>query len=133
MSQMAVVGTRLFIDLQRLDRTAVRADRPSVLAVVDTTTDAVVGTIELMGRNAFADSSGLQHEPGTGKLLVPQAGSLFAPATAASSASIRRRRRRKAHRTEDTLGGSVTDFVIASPERGYAIVLDESSRTCWSR
>jgi hypothetical protein len=30
--------------------------------------------------------------------------------------------------TEDVLGGSLTDFVLASPHKGYAIVLDESLR-----
>ncbi|HWP67598.1 MAG TPA: hypothetical protein VNO26_16995, partial [Candidatus Limnocylindria bacterium] len=130
MSQMALVGERLFVSLQRLDRARgfVPAG-PSLLAVVDTATDAVVAVVELAGRNAFADSAGLQQEPGTGKLLVPQAGSLFRtgdggiervdPEALVSEGFVV---------TEDTLGGSVTDFVVASPARGYAIVLDQSLR-----
>jgi hypothetical protein len=130
MDQMAVVGTRLFVALQRLDRTSgFTPTGPSVLAVVDTATDQVIASIELMGRNAFADSAGLQHEPGTGKLLVPQAGNIFRtgdggiervdPDAMVSEGFLV---------TEDALGGSVTDFVLASPERGYAVVLDENLR-----
>jgi len=130
MSQMALVGTRLFISLQRLDRrTGFKPAGPSMLAVVDTTSDVVIGTIELVGRNSLADSSGLQREPGTGKLLVPQAGNVFRtgdggiervdPEGLVSEGFVV---------TEDVLGGTVTDFVLASPRKGYAIVLDETLR-----
>jgi hypothetical protein len=30
--------------------------------------------------------------------------------------------------TEEALGGSVTDFVLLSPTKGYAVVIDESLR-----
>jgi hypothetical protein len=100
-----------------------------MLAVVDTASDTVVGTIELVGRNSLADSSGLQREPGTGKLLVPQAGDVFRtgdggiervdPEALVSEGFIV---------TEDVLGGTVTDFVLASPHKGYAIVLDQALR-----
>jgi hypothetical protein len=130
MSQMALVGTQLFVSLQRLDRGGgfVPAG-PSMLAVVDTTSDAVVATIELVGRNSLAEASGLQREPGTGKLLVPQAGNVFRtgdggiervdPEALVSEGFIV---------TEDVLGGTITDFVLASPRKGYAIVLDEALR-----
>jgi len=130
MSQMAIVGTQLFINLQRLDRRAgFVGTRPSMLAVIDTTTDTVTGAIELAGRNAFADASGIQREPGTGKLLVPQAGSVFRtgdggiervdPVALASEGFVV---------TEDALGGTITDFVVVGPRKGYAIVIDESLR-----
>jgi hypothetical protein len=130
MSQMAVVGSRLFVSLQRLDRrSGFTPAGPSMLAVVDTATDTVVDAIELVGRNSLADNSGLQREPGTGKLLVPQAGNVFRtgdggiervdPAALASEGFIV---------TEDVLGGTITDFVLVSARKAYAIVLDESLR-----
>jgi hypothetical protein len=130
MSQMVVVGTQLFVNLQRLDRRAgFTGTRPSMLAVIDVATDTVTGAIELLGRNAFADASGLQREPGTGKLLVPQAGSVYRtgdggiervdPVALVSEGFVV---------TEDALGGTVTDFVVVGPQKGYAIVIDESLR-----
>jgi DNA-binding beta-propeller fold protein YncE len=130
MSQMALVGTRLFVSLQRLDRRGGFVPTgPSMLAVIDTASDAVVGAIELLGRNALADSSGIQREPDTGKLLVPQAGSVFRtgdggiervdPEALVSEGFIV---------TEEALGGTITDFVVVTARRGYAIVLDESLR-----
>jgi hypothetical protein len=130
MSQMALVGTRLFVSLQRLDRTSGFAPvGPSWLAVIDTTTDTVVATVPLAGRNTLADNSGLLREPGTGKLLVPQAGNVYRtgdgglervdPATLASEGFAV---------TEDVLGGTITDVVVLSATKGYAIVLDESLR-----
>jgi DNA-binding beta-propeller fold protein YncE len=130
MSQMALVGQRLFVSLQRLDRTrGFEPTGPSWLAVIDTATDAVTGTIELVGRNALADSSGIQREPGTGKLLIPQAGNVYRtgdggiervdPEALVSDGFIV---------TETALGGTITDFVIVSPTKGYAIVLDEALR-----
>jgi hypothetical protein len=130
MSQMVLVGTRLFVSLQRLDRrNGFLPAGASMLAVVDTTSDAVVDTIELVGRNSLADASGLQREPGTGKLLIPQAGDVFRtgdggiervdPEALVSEGFVV---------TEDVLGGSVTDFVLVSPRKAYAIVLDEGLR-----
>jgi DNA-binding beta-propeller fold protein YncE len=130
MSQMALVGDRLFVALQRLDRRqGFEPTGPSWLAVIDPASDTVVGTVVLQGHNAFADASGLQREPGTGKLLVLQAGNVYRtgdggiervdPEALVSEGFLV---------TEDALGGSITDFVVASPSRGYAIVLDESLR-----
>jgi len=130
MSQMAVAGSRLFVSLQRLDRRSGFTGREtSLLAVVDGESDTLVGAIELQGRNSFADSSGIQREPGTGKLLVPQAGSIFRtgdggiervdPDAMVSEGFVV---------TEDTLGGTIADFIVVSAERGYAIVIDEALR-----
>src|SRR5947207_1556622 len=68
MDQMALVGDRLFVSLERLDRTRRFAPAGrSRLVVLDTASDAVVGVVELTGANAFGDSSGLAREPGSGK------------------------------------------------------------------
>jgi len=130
MDQMALVGDRLFVTLERLDRTRrfAPADR-SRLVVLDTTADAVVGTVELTGANAFGDASGLVREPGSGKLVVSEAGNILRtgdgglervdPFTLAAEGFFV---------TEDDLGGHVVDFVLVSPTKGYAIVLDDQLR-----
>ncbi len=125
MAQMAVVGGRLFVTLERLDRgqrfaPAARA----ALAVIDIATDTVVATVELSGQNAFSDASGIGREPGTGKLLVAQVGHFYTtgdggieridPFTLTAEGFMV---------TEDALGGDVTDFVLVSPGKGYAVVL----------
>ena len=124
MDQMALVGARLFVSLEHLDRTRRFAPAGrSRLAVVDTASDAVTGVIELSGENAFSETSGIAREPETGKLLVAQAGNIFRvgdggiervdpEALVAEGFFV----------TEDALGGSITDFVVASPTRGFAVV-----------
>jgi DNA-binding beta-propeller fold protein YncE len=124
MDQMALVGGRLFVSLERLDRARRFAPAGrSRLAVVDTATDTVPGVVELTGENAFSETSGIAREPGTGKLLVAEAGNIFTtgdggiervdPDTLVAEGFFV---------TEDALGGSITDFVVASPTRGYAVV-----------
>src|SRR5439155_991049 len=77
MDQMALVGDRLFVSLERLDRTRRFAPAGrSRLVVLDTASDTVVGVVELSGANAFGDSSGLAREPGSGKLVVNEAGDI---------------------------------------------------------
>ncbi len=127
MDQAALVGSRLFVTLQRLDRT--RGFVPtgqSRLVVIDTATDSVVGEpIVLAGKNAFGDASGIVREPGSGRLAVSTPGNLYTvgdggiqwidPDTlTADPAGF--------FVTEDQLGGNVTDFVLLSPTKAYAIV-----------
>lgn len=129
MSQLAVVGDRLFVTLQRLDRA--RGFAPtgaSMLAVIDTATDAVVDAVTLAASNAFGDASGLVVDD-RGRLLVAQAGDVFRtgdggieaidPVTLASEGFVV---------TEDALGGSVTDFVVVGPRKAYAVVLGTGLR-----
>jgi hypothetical protein len=130
MDQMAVVGTRLFVTAQRLDRRRGFAPTgPSALVVVDTTTDQIDQVVALQGQNAFGDASGIQRHPDGGDLLLAQAGNVFHtgdggiervdPVALVSHGMVV---------TEDALGGSVTDFVLLSASRAYAVVIDESLR-----
>jgi len=126
MDQMAVVGTDLFVSLERLDRSRQFAPAGrSVLVVIDTTTDQVTGEIELSGANAFGETAGIARDPSTGDLLVAEAGNIYR----VGDGGIERvdpvtRTARGFFVSEDDLGGSVTDFVIVSGTKGYAIVLD---------
>jgi hypothetical protein len=124
MDQMALVGDRLFVSLGRLDRTRRFAPAgPSRLAVLDTATDGVVGVVELSGANAFSETSGLAREPWSGKLVVAAAGSLFRTGDGGlERVDPEALRAEGFFITEDALGGSVTDFVLVSPTKGYAVV-----------
>jgi DNA-binding beta-propeller fold protein YncE len=127
MDQMARVADRLFVSVERLDRTRGFAPSgPSALVVVDLATDTVAGTVELVGKNAFGDASGIVREPATGKLLLAAAGNTLHT----GDGGIERidpfaLRSEGLVITEDELGGSVTDFVLVSSTRGYAVVLDD--------
>jgi len=128
MDQMALVGDRLFVSVQRLDRRQGFAPTgPSRLVVIDTNTDEVTGSIELAAANAFGDSSGIAREPGTGKLLVNEAGNIYRTgdggiqrvdpiALVAEDFLI----------TEDEIGGNITDFVVISPTKAYAVVITDA-------
>jgi hypothetical protein len=127
MDQMALVGTRLFITLQRLDRAhGFVPTAYSSLVVVDTTTDTPIGDpIRLAGRNAFGDASGIAREPGGTRLAVSTPGDIYVvgdggiqwvdtDTLVADPAGF--------FVTEDDLGGNVTDFVLVSATKAYAIV-----------
>jgi hypothetical protein len=127
MSQIALVDGALFVTVQRLDRRRGFASTgTSRMVVVDTATDAVSGEIVLHGGNPFGDSSGIVHEPGTGKLVIASAGDIFEvgdggleridPVTRTAAGSF--------FVDETTLGGNVLDFVLSSPTKGYAVVQD---------
>jgi len=131
MDQTALVGDRLFVSLERLDRTRRFAPAGrSRLVVLDTASDAVVGVIELTGSNAFGDSSGLAREPGSGKLVVNEAGDIqrtgdgglerVDPFTLTAEGFF--------FVTESDLGGNITAFVLVSPTKAYAIVIDDQLR-----
>jgi hypothetical protein len=126
MDQLALVGSRLFVTVQRLDRDRgfVPTDFSSVV-VVDTTTDAPIGAIRLAGSNAFGDASGIVPEPGGTRLAVSTPGDIYTvgdggiqwidPETmTADPAGF--------FVTEDDLGGNVTDFVLVSAAKAYAVV-----------
>jgi hypothetical protein len=130
MDQLAVVAGRLFVTLARLDRGQRFAPAGrSLVVVIDIASDTVVGSVELTGRNAFGDSAGLPLEPGTGKLVVAEAGDIFAvgdgglervdPFTLTAEGLFV---------GESDLGGNITDFVLLSATKGFAILQDEALR-----
>ena len=128
MDQMTLVADRLFVSLERLDRHRDFAPAgKSLLVVIDTATDAVVGTVELSGGNAFGETAGLVHEPRTGKLVVAEAGNIFRT----GDGGLERVDPFALHAegffvTENDLGGNVTDFVLVSPTKGYAVVINDA-------
>jgi len=122
MDQMAVVGDRLYVALQRLDvNTVLRLPaRNGALAVIDTTTDTLLGGIELTGSNPFAATKGLVVH--NGNLYVAQAGEFGVLDGGIEIVDVRTGTAGGFFITEADLGGDVTDFVIVSERRAYAIV-----------
>jgi hypothetical protein len=127
MSQTAVVGSHLFVSVQRLDRNHGFAPTgPSELVVIDLATDTVISAIVLHGADAFGDASGIVHEPGTGFLVLSTPGNIYRvgdgglervdPYTLTAEGRF--------FVTEDALGGNILDFVLLSSTKGYAITQD---------
>lgn len=122
MDQMVIVGDRLYVSLQRLDiNTALRQPaRNGALAVIDTTTDTLIGGIELSGENPFGATKGLTVH--NGAIWIAESGRFntldggiervdLANGTAGGFA-VR----------EQDLGGDVTDFVLVSDRLAYATI-----------
>ena len=131
MDQAVVIGDRLYVTLQRLDRrNFFRPTDRSLIAVVDVATDSVVGSIALTGTNPFAESAGLTPDPLTGKLTLTEVGEFGTlgdgglervdPATLTAEGFFV---------TESDLGGNVTDVVLIDEHHAYAILLDEVGRS----
>jgi DNA-binding beta-propeller fold protein YncE len=131
MDQAVVIGDRLYVTLQRLDRrNFFRPTDQSLIAVVDVATDSVVGSIPLTGTNPFAESAGLTPDPLTGKLTLTEVGEFGTlgdgglervdPATLTAEGFFV---------TESDLGGNVTDVVLIDEHHAYAILLDEVGRS----
>jgi len=132
MDQMAMVGNRLFVTLQRVDRSTAGGGPTdaSYLAVVDTDADTLLdadattpGTqaITLGHKNPF---STLQVHPVTGDLYVACVGSWGGsdggvdaadPATLAAAGTLL---------AGAAVQGDITDVEVVSADRGYAIFTD---------
>lgn len=122
MDQMAIVGNRLYVALERLDiRTLLRTPaEKAVLAVIDTTTDKLVGSIPLSGKNPFSATKGLPVRDGA--IYVAQAGLFGVMDGGIERVNLATQRAEGFFVTEQSLGGDVTDFVIVSDRLAYAIV-----------
>lgn len=121
-NRMVLVDGKLYVSLQRLENFA--PSDASVLAVIDTSTDTLTGSITLSAPNPFAETKGLPLDPDNGKILVSSIGNFgvmdggierIDPATGTAEGHFV---------TEEDLGGDINDFVIVSSSRGYAVVSD---------
>jgi hypothetical protein len=128
MDQMLLVGDRLFVALQLLDRPRFFVPTgPGLLAVLDTASDELVDSVQLTISNPFAETKGLIfHEP-SGRIYVGGPGTLYTdlgdggieivnPETLLSEGVVM---------TGAELGGDLTDFVIVGTRRAYALVAAE--------
>jgi len=122
MDQMALAGDRLYVSLQRLDINSVLrlpAENGAV-AVVDTTTDALVGSIELAGSNPFGATKGLVVRDGV--LWVATPGEFNVVDGGIERVDLASGASRGFVADETALGGDPTDFVVVSETLAYAIV-----------
>ncbi|MDX2166718.1 MAG: hypothetical protein SF182_06630 [Deltaproteobacteria bacterium] len=122
MDQMAVVGERLYVSLQRLDiNSALRLPaRNGALAVVDTTTDTLLGGIELSGENPFGATKGLTVH--NGAIWLSEAGRFNTLDGGLERVDLASRTASGFLVSEADLGGDVTDFVLVSDRLAYATV-----------
>ncbi len=122
MSQMAIVGQRLYVGLQLLDiNTILRPPTgPGRLAVIDITTDALVDTIELTAENPFAATKGLIVR--NGKIWVAGAGDFDVRDGGLESVDLTRGESDGIVVSEADLGGDITDFVFVEDRLAYAVV-----------
>ena len=122
MDQMAIVGDRLYVTLQRLDQTTLLrtpAERGAV-AVIDTTSDRLVGSIELSGENPFSATKGIVVDGSD--LVIAQAGRFGTEDGGIERVDTVTERALGFAVREADLGGDITDFTIVDNERAYAIV-----------
>ncbi|UCH83714.1 MAG: T9SS type A sorting domain-containing protein [Candidatus Latescibacterota bacterium] len=136
MDQMAVVGGRVFVTIQRLDRSTTWGPvGDSYVAVIDAAADTLVDvdsvtagnqSILLAGSNPASD---IQLDPCAGKLYVSCVGfwglqdggvEVIDPSTLQSEGFLF---------TEASAGGDVNDVEIVCAEKGYAIITDASFNT----
>lgn len=122
MDQMALVGDRLYVALQRLDINSVLRlpAGNGALAVIDTTTDQLLGSIELSGANPFAATKGLTVRDGA--LWVAQAGEFNVLDGGIERVDLATGIAGGFVVSEADLGGDITDFVLVSDRLAYAIV-----------
>lgn len=120
-TRMVVLGDRLYVTLQLLDNFA--PTDSSALAVIDTTTDELVGSIALSAPNPFSETKGLPVDD-DGKIYVAEVGNFGVLDGGIERVDPATGRAEGHFITEEDLGGDVNDFVIVSGSRGYAVISD---------
>lgn len=124
MDRMLVVGGRLYVITQRLDRNNFFAPAGNgMLAVIDMARDEVVDTITLSGANPFAVSDGRD-----GTLIVIETGRFTTLDGGLERVDLASGQAAGFFVTESNLGGDITDAVIISDQLGYAVLSDEEFR-----
>jgi hypothetical protein len=139
-AEMALVGDRLFVCLQRLDRPqGYIAANTSYIAVIDCTTDTVVDVdpatpgvqaIPLTGRNPFSE---LVLDPVRQKLYVAEEGNFGVLDGGVEFIDPATLRAEGFFITKAELGGDVNAVRLYVDCTGYAIVEDSSFRTQLAR
>lgn len=132
MSQMTLVGGRVFVALQRLDENAFFTPTDfSAVAVIDTATNALVDCdaatsgvqpIRLTGTNPVTD---LVRGDG-GVLLVGEVGNYGVRDGGIDAIDLATLRATGFRCTETTLGGDIADLDVLSATQAYAIVSDDA-------
>ncbi len=128
-SPMVIVGDKLFVAVQRLDRDAWFAPTDaSYLVVIDTATDEIVDVdpstpdvkdpIVLTGTNPQF----MRYDEGLGKIVVSETGGYGAQDGGLETVDPATYEAEGFFVTEEALGGDVGDFALVDGTRGYAVV-----------
>jgi len=122
MDLMALVGTKLYVSLQRLDINSVLRTpaENGALAIVDTTSDQLVGSVELSGENPFTATKGLLVR--SGRLWMSEVGDFNVFDGGLEYVDLASDTRSGIVVSERDLGGDITDVAFVSDELAYAIV-----------
>jgi hypothetical protein len=125
MDQMVRVGDRVFVAVQRLDRDDFfRPATNGALVVLDITTDAAVGAIELELANPFTETKGLVYDAALERILVGGPGTLFSDLEDGGIEAVDPKSLTSLGvlLSGADLGGDLGDFAMVGSRRGYAIV-----------
>ena len=121
MDQMAVVGDRLYVSLERLDRrNFLQPADNAAIAVIDVNADAVIDVIPLTGKNPFSQKKGLVVR--NGSIIVSEAGLFGITDGGIERVDLASGQAQGYFVTEADLGGDLTDFVLVSDDLGYAVI-----------
>ena len=131
MSQMAMIGSLLYVACQRLDRNAgFEPVAPSLLAVIDTETDALVDMDAarggVQGWELSATNPNSLIVVGEGQLFVSLTGSFGDLTGGIEVLDIASGRTKGLLLTEEELGGDLTWMELVSSAKGFVVVSDEN-------
>jgi hypothetical protein len=118
MNQLAVVGKRLYVSLERLQNFVPAA--LGAVIVIDTDTDMVLNEITLTGENPFGQTKGLTVSDGA--LVISETGNFGVNDGGIERVDLASGTAQGFFITEADLGGDISDFVLVSDHLGYALV-----------
>ena len=130
MDQMALIGNDLFVSLQLLD-TGLQPKGPSAVAVIDTVTDTIKGSIPLSFANPFAATKGIPYDEFQGLLFLGGPGKTgldfddggieaIDPITMTSAGMLL---------TGEDIDANLYDFVIVGTKRAFAIIANAKTNS----
>ena len=129
MDQMVVVDGLLYVSLERLNINSILRTpaKNGAIAVIDTASDQLVGSIELTGKNPFSSTNGLTVRDGF--LYVSEVGLFGVLDGGIERVDLATQRAEGFLVTEADLGGDIIDFVLVSEHLAYAIVNQSNSKS----
>jgi len=126
MDQMIIVGTRLYVSLEQLDRrNFFEPARNGRIAVIDTANDRLIGSIELSGGNPFASTKGLTLV--NGDIVIAETGRFGVNDGGIERVDLESGTASGFFITGVELGGDITDFVLLSEHLAYAALSGPSA------
>ncbi|HXC52077.1 MAG TPA: hypothetical protein VN634_14420 [Candidatus Limnocylindrales bacterium] len=137
MDQMVMVGTDLFVSMQLLDNNHAPTHGAGRIAVIDTATDTLKGSIALSFANPFAATKGLPYDEFQNRIFVGGPGRIpddtgdgsnledgaieaIDPSTMQSAGVLL---------TGADIHANIFDFVIVGTGRAFAIIADQESNS----